>query len=88
MGMGSNETYCSTENVVEIRDPGKQVFKNVTQQLTSLVVCYDTNPLEEVVDIDCFRYALFRDEFVDWYWNYFNQGLRLAQLRFYEIPQQ
>ena len=36
-----------------------------------------------IEDIDCFRYALFRDEFTDWLWAYENTGLRLAQLRFY-----
>ena len=35
--------------------------------------------------MDCFRYALFRDEFEDWHWQYDNRGLRLAQLRFYPI---
>lgn len=79
------ETICSTENVVTLRDPGKEVFKNVTQQLTSLNVCFDTNPDPLITDIDCFRYALFRDEFVDWHWQYDNRGLRLAQLRFYPI---
>ena len=38
----TGEVVCSTENVVTLRDPGKEVFKNVTQQLTSLNVCFDT----------------------------------------------
>ena len=80
-----DETLCSTENVVTLRDPGKEVFKNVTQQLTSLNVCFDTNADPTITDIDCFRYALFRDEFEDWHWQYDNRGLRLAQLRFYPI---
>lgn len=83
----SGETYCSTENVTLLRDPGREQFKNVTQQLTSLNVCYDTNVDPTVTDIDCFRYALFRDEFEDWHWSYTNRGLRLAQLRFYPLGQ-
>jgi hypothetical protein len=81
----AGELVCSTENVVTLRDPGKEVFKNVTQQLTSLNVCFDTDPDPTVTDIDCFRYALFRDEFEDWHWQYDNRGLRLAQLRFYPL---
>lgn len=81
----SGETLCSTENVVTLRDPGKEVFKNVTQQLTSLNVCFDTNADPTITDIDCFRYALFRDEFEDWHWQYDNRGLRLAQIRFYPL---
>ena len=78
----SGETICSTENVVLLRNPGREQFKNVTQQLTSLNVCFDTNADPTITDIDCFRYALFRDEFEDWHWSYTNRGLRLAQLRF------
>jgi hypothetical protein len=81
----SGELLCSTENVVTLRDPGKEVFKNVTQQLTSLNVCFDTNADPTITDIDCFRYALFRDEFEDWHWQYDNRGLRLAQIRFYPL---
>ena len=81
----SNEVVCSTENVVTRRDPGKEVFKNVTQQLTSLNVCFDTDTTDGIDDIDCFRYALFRDEFEDWHWQYDNRGLRLAQIRFYPL---
>ena len=75
---------CSTENTVFVRNPGRTAFANVTQELTSLVLCYDVDDDPEVEDIDCFRYALFEGDFEDWFWNYDNNGLRLAQLRFYE----
>ena len=88
-GDGVLETICSTENVVLVRNPstlgGRTKFTNVTQQLTSLNVCFDTNTDPLIEDIDCFRYALFRDEFQDWFWDYANSGLRLAQIRFYPI---
>lgn len=79
------DEVCSLENVVLTRTTGKSTFRNVTDELTSLVACYDVDPDPLVEDIDCFRYALFRDEFVDWLWAYENTGLRLAQLRFYPI---
>ena len=89
---GSNGTVgdevCSLENVVLTRTTGKSTFRNVTDELTSLVACFDTDPTDEVEDIDCFRYALFRDEFTDWLWAYENTGLRLAQLRFYRIEEE
>ena len=79
------DEVCSLENVVLTRAKGKSSFINVTDELTSLVACFDTDPDDMVEDIDCFRYALFRDEFTDWLWAYENKGLRLAQLRFYPI---
>ena len=84
-GTGTTEEICSTENVVLTRTKGKSTFTNVTQQLTSLVACFDVNPDPTITDIDCFRYALFRDELQDWFWQYDNNNLRLAQLRFYAV---
>jgi hypothetical protein len=48
----------------------------VTNELTSLVAQIDADPQLE-------RVALFHDPFVDWFWQFDNRGLRLAQLRFY-----
>lgn len=81
----ANEELCSLENVVLARAKGKSSFINVTNALTSLVACFDTDVDPLVEDLSCFRYALFRDEFTDWLWAYENTGLRLAQIRFYLI---
>ncbi|WP_162056503.1 hypothetical protein [Pontibacter pamirensis] len=32
------------------------------------------------------RYPLFSDEMEGYYWDYDNNGLRVLQLRFYEVP--
>ena len=32
------------------------------------------------------RVPLFDDRLLDYFWQYDNTGLRLAQLRFYEVP--
>lgn len=74
----ANETYCSTESTVLVRNSGKSTFKNVTNELTSL--CVDGPDIGSACDA---RYALFRDEFTDWFWEYANNGVKLAQLRFY-----
>ncbi len=71
-------TYqCSTETVTVDRNKGKSTFQNVTRELTSL--CLDTN-----ADTTCdTRVQLFTSDFYQYFWDYDNHGLRLAQLRFY-----
>lgn len=72
----TNEVVCSTENVLLMRLKGKSTFMNVTNALTSLVG--DING-----DGHLERIALFSGGLQDWFWQYANNGLRLAQLRFY-----
>lgn len=74
----TNTTVCSTENTVDVlsRDKGPEKFQNVTKELTSLVY-YNT------VTARWERVALFAGDFEDWFWQYENKGLKLAQLRFY-----
>ena len=73
-------TYCSTENVVLVRSSGRQTFDNVSKQL--LTVCLDTNG-DGVCDV---RQSLFADSTSTYLWSYDNNGLKLAQLRFYQLP--
>lgn len=72
--------WCSTENVVLIRSTGKSTFANVSKQL--LTLCLDTDG-DGTCDV---RVGLFDDATADYFWSYDNSGLKLAQLRFYEIP--
>jgi len=72
----TGEVVCSTENVLLSRDKGKPTFKNVTNELTSIVVSFDGG-------ITFQRVALFAGGLEDFFWQYANRGLRLAQLRFY-----
>ena len=73
-------TYCSTENVVLVRSGGKSKFANVSKEL--LTVCLDTDG-DKVCDL---RTSLFADTTSKYFWDYDNNGLKLAQLRFYELP--
>jgi hypothetical protein len=66
---------CSSGNVILTRDKGRSKFQNVTDQLTTVVLADGT-----VV-------PLFGDGLQDFFWNFQNDGLRLAQLRFYPIPE-
>ena len=70
---------CSAENVVLVRNRGKSTFTNVTNELTSLVANID-------LDAQLERVALFAGNLEDWFWQYDNNGLRLAQIRFYLLP--
>ena len=80
-----SDIVCSTENVVLVRSTGKSLFSNVTKELTSLVECEDLDPDPLVEDLFCTRTALFAGDYEDWHWQYDNNGLRLAQLRFYLV---
>ena len=73
-------TYCSTESMLLVRSTGKSKFNNVSKEL--LTVCLDTDG-----DLVCdTREMLFDRDLADYFWSYDNSGLKLAQLRFYEIP--
>lgn len=76
----NGETYCSTEVLMLVRSKGKSTFQNVSKELLSL--CLDANG-----DGTCdTREFLFDRDLADYFWSYDNSGLRLAQLRFYEVP--
>lgn len=75
----AGETLCSTKNVVSVRSKGKSTFTNVSEALLYIYADVDGDG-----DID--RVPLFDDRMQDYYWEYDNAGLRLLQLRFYEIP--
>ena len=74
----TGETYCSTYNMVLTREGGKSGFTNVSKELLYIYADFNADGLIE-------RYPLFSDSTLQYYWNYDNQGLKLAQLRFYEI---
>ena len=77
-GAADDEIVCSTENVLLVREKGKSSFTNVTRQLTTITADLDGDGDTETVNI--FDPALY-----DYFWNYENRGLRLAQLRFYPL---
>ena len=74
------ETYCSTMSMVLVRDSkgGKSSFTNYSRELLYVYADLDG---DGIVD----RTPLFGEDGYLFYWDYDNQGLKLAQLRFYEI---
>ncbi|MBW6441463.1 hypothetical protein K0B04_00960 [Patescibacteria group bacterium] len=75
---GEYETVYSVEVLEVGRTKGKSTFTNVSKQLLYIYVDLDGDGVTE-------RYNLFSDALQDYFWSYDNQGLKLLQLRFYEI---
>ena len=77
----TGEQVCSTNNVLTLkRNPGKSVWQDATSELTSLVADINGDGVLDTV-------SLFADGFTDFLWQYDNNGLKLAQLRFYPANQ-
>ena len=73
---------CSTENKVLSRSKGHQTFTNVTSALTTLQnVCFMSGGSQI-----CETVSLFATDFTNFLWQYDNNGLKLAQVRFYVLP--
>src|SRR5918911_1745088 len=67
-------TWCSVYSAVTVRGTGKSSFDNVSKELLYTYVDTDGDGILE-------RYSLFADPLADYYWQYDNNGLCLAQLR-------
>ncbi|MBP8080914.1 MAG: hypothetical protein KAY12_02050 [Arenimonas sp.] len=78
LNTADDEIVCSTENVLLVRSTSKSSFTNVTRQLTTITADIDGDGDTETVEI-------FNTSLYDYFWNYENRGLRLAQLRFYKL---
>jgi len=86
----TGEEVCSDYKVVKVRETGhgKQKFENVSKELLYIYawVCTAVDPITG----DCIawqykRVPLFSSELQDYLWRYDNNGVRIAQLRFYEV---
>ncbi len=74
----TGEIVCSTLNVLLTRGKGQSKFTNVTPELTTMTFVDPSTG--KTVTVSIFDAAL-----QDYFWNYQNNGLRLAQLRFYPV---
>jgi hypothetical protein len=72
------EEVCSTLSYLAVRESGKARFTNVSNELLFIYADLDGDGTDE-------RYSLFDDRLQDYFWEYDNTGLKLLQLRFYEI---
>lgn len=76
LGTADDEEVCSLYQLKLERKKGKTRFENVTREM--LFVWTDLDG-----DGDLERVPLFDDALIDYFWDYDNRGLRLAQFRFY-----
>jgi hypothetical protein len=74
----TGETFCSVFSLVSVRDSGRSQFENVSRELLFLFADLDGDGTVE-------RFNLFNDALQNFFWQFDNQGLRLLQLRFYEV---
>lgn len=78
---GEYITICSMVQLRLDRTKGKQSFINAT---SCLLYIYADLPYDDVDGI--VRTPIFGDPLVDSWWEWSNEGLKLAQLRFYPMP--
>jgi hypothetical protein len=74
----TGELVCSVFTMVLVRDGAKSTFTNVSKDL--LFVFADLNG-----DGTLERVSLFDSALTNFFWQYDNTGLKLAQLRFYQV---
>lgn len=72
------DEYCSVDTLKLKRGKGKSTFTNVSKELLTLYIDIDGDGNFE-------RVGLFDEEAWQYFWDYDNKGLKLAQLRFYPI---
>jgi hypothetical protein len=77
--VGQTTPICSLNTFVAVvqRNSGKPSWNNVSKDLLFLTVCQNGTQNS---------FPLFSDKFFNFFWAYDNLGLRLAQLRFYQVP--
>jgi hypothetical protein len=75
----TGDVVCSDETMLLIRGTGGSKFTNVSRELLYVIADLDGDGVVEKV-------GLFSDQLQDYFWQYDNNGLRLAQIRFYDVP--
>jgi hypothetical protein len=76
--VATGELVCSTDSLLALRTKGKQTFADVSKQLLFITADIDGDGTVETV-------PLFDDSLQGFFWDFDNQGLKLLQLRFYEV---
>lgn len=75
----TGEEWCSVYSMVSLREKGKSTFTDVSRELLYIYVDLNGDGLVE-------RYNLFNSALQDYFWSYDNNGMKLLQLRFYQVP--
>ena len=90
----TGDTWCAVDIAggvspitVERTKGGASKFANVSKDLLYVDVCLAVDATTGACTQSQVQ-PLFSDSLDQYYWQYDNQGLRVAQLRFYELPTQ
>jgi hypothetical protein len=75
------ETVCSADTLELRRGHGQQKFVDVSKKLLTLWIDTDDDGVPDK------RVGLFDEAAYQYFWDYDNHGLKLAQLRFYPITE-
>lgn len=78
----TNTLVCSMSNVIAVRNKGKPTFSDVTTALTT-ISCNSTTCGVTVCPSGTCIFPLFNTNFVGFFWDYDNNGLKNLQVRFY-----
>lgn len=78
-GTADDEELCSIYTLDLAREKGKSSFTNVSKYLLYVYADINGDGLVE-------RVPLFDAALEDYFWSYDNNGLKIVQLRFYEVP--
>jgi hypothetical protein len=87
----TGDTWCAVDiaggvNPITIeRTKGGSKFVNVSRDLLYVDVCTAVDAITGACTSSTVQ-PLFSDSLDSYYWQYDNEGLKLAQLRFYEVP--
>jgi hypothetical protein len=92
-------TWCAVdfaggvEPITLTRSKGPSKFTNVSKDLLFVDYCTEwsagvdgTLGTDDDVCTEVDQIALFSNDLLTYFWSYDNEGLKLAQLRFYEVP--
>lgn len=89
-GLNDGVSDVTPIEIMRQNGKGKSTFTNVSKDLLYVDYCtlWDLNELSptygECLDVD--QIPLFSQETLGYLWDYDNHGLKVAQLRFYEVP--
>ncbi|MDP3954814.1 MAG: hypothetical protein Q8Q15_00435 [bacterium] len=85
-------TWCAVDFIGGVepiyleRTKGQQKFQNVSKDLLYIDYWVDADGDGIVDTSEVTQIPLFSNDLLEYFWQYDNQGLKLAQLRFYEVP--
>jgi hypothetical protein len=75
----NGETYCNVYQLLSVREKGGSSLVDASRDLLYIYTDMNGDGTSE-------RYPLFDSALQGYFWDYDNQGMKLVQLRFYEMP--